>query len=70
MAMPQLIAPHTRVHDSFLDAIAEFAADGTEAHAGHPHDVAGFGDARTGRTASPRGMAQVLDPNSPVLRHV
>lgn len=43
--MPQLIAPHVRVHASFLDAIAEFAADGTEAHAVHPHEVAEFGGA-------------------------
>ncbi|MEU0082773.1 GNAT family N-acetyltransferase [Streptomyces sp. NPDC006274] len=42
--MPQLIAPHTRVHASFLDALAEFAADGTEAHVVHPHEVAEFGD--------------------------
>ncbi|MGW7360077.1 GNAT family N-acetyltransferase [Streptomyces sp. NPDC054802] len=41
--MPQLIAPHTRVHASFLDALAEFAADGTEAHVVHPHEVAEFG---------------------------
>lgn len=41
--MPQLIAPDTRIHASFLDAMKEFVGEGADEHSLLLHEMAEFG---------------------------